>query len=343
MALTDTFPTQDAGGLSITDTRLVMAGLVAQNADGTPRPGVLASGTAPLVTGKASMAYDIAPFKAALSRIAGGVELVANDAVASVATTAAPSANSRLDVIYVRSRFTQHADGSNVPEFGVAKGTAAAIPTKPVIPAGALELATAEITSTTTTTGTAVITQSAPFTAATGAVVPFRNATEMNAATNLADGTAGTVAGELYILSGNKWGSISPLVRKVTATASGTLTIAAGYIDLHGDQTIPASPFGVGVPYDIIVDAYVAAGPGNGAAIRVRIDGAEAQTGAYSTAVNTVGIDNYPRTHAVQTITTPNVAHTVNVQIAAQGGTVTIRAGAALAGSIITLQRRGAF
>lgn len=181
MALTDTFPTQDSGGLSITDTRLVMAGLVVQNADGTPRPGVLTSGAASLVTGKASMAYDVAPFKAALSRIAGGVELVANDAVMSVATTAAPSVNSRLDVIYVRSRFSQHADGSNVPELGVAHGVAAATPTKPAIPAGALELATAEITSTTTTTATAVITQSAQGTAANGATVFLRTRGELDA------------------------------------------------------------------------------------------------------------------------------------------------------------------
>lgn len=339
MALTKTLPTQDAGGLSITDTRLVMAGLVAQNADGTPRPGILA-GAATLVTGKTSMAYDVAPFKAALSRIAGGVELVANDAVMSVATTAAPSANSRLDVIYVRSRFTQHADGSNVPEFGVAKGTAAAIPTKPAIPAGALELATAEITSTTTTTGTAVITQSAPFTAAAGGVVPFRNPTAMLAASGLADGVMGRVGADLYVIAGGKWGPVAPMVRKVAATAAGSLTTAVGYINLHPDQSIPASPFGVGVPYDIIADAYVAAGAGNGVAIRVRVDGAEAATGAFALAVNTVGLDNYARTHAVHEITNPDVAHTVNVMISAQAGPVTVRSGAALCGTVLTLQRR---
>lgn len=343
MALTDSLPTGDAGGLTVTDERLILSGLVAKNTDGTPRIGVFPSGTAPLVTGRASMGYDVGPFKAATSRTGTGVELLANNAVTTVTTTAAPSANSRIDVIWVRPQFTANADAGNVPLFGVTQGAAQAVPTKPAIPTGALELATATILSTTTTTGTAVITQTAPFTTAAGGAVPFRTTTEMNAATTLADGTLGQIGSALWVIQGGKWGSVSPLVRTVAATASGVLAVADGYINLHPNQTIPSSPFGTGVPYDLIVDAYTAAGPGNGAAMRVRVDGAEAQTGAYTTAINTSGIDNYPRTHAVQEITTPDVAHTVQVQIIAQIGTVTIRSGQPLSGTIITLQRRNAF
>lgn len=182
MTLTRSFPTQAATGLPITDTRRVTAGLVARNADGTPRAGVFPSGTGPLVTGRASMGYDVAPFLAATSRINTGVELIANDAVTTVATTAAPGANSRIDVIWVRSQFVQHADANNDVVFGVTQGTAGAVPTKPTIPSGALELATAEILSTTTTTATAVITQSHPYTAASGAVVWLRNALDTWAA-----------------------------------------------------------------------------------------------------------------------------------------------------------------
>lgn len=175
MALTKTFPTQDASGLPITDTRRVLAGLVARNADGTPRAGIFPAHANPLVTGRASMGYDVAPFLAATSRVNTGIELIANDAVTVVATTAAPAANSRIDVIWVQPRFVQHADASNLPQFGVTQGVAAAVPAKPAIPAGALELATAEILSTTTTTATVVITQTHPYTAGAGAAVWLRN------------------------------------------------------------------------------------------------------------------------------------------------------------------------
>lgn len=181
MALTKTYPTQDASGLSVTDTRRVTAGLIVRNADGTPRPGIFPAHTNALVTGRASMGYDVAPFLAATSRLNTGVELVANDAVTIVATTAAPGANSRIDVIWVQSRFVQHADASNLPVFGVTQGSAAAVPTKPAIPAGALELATAEVLSTTTTTATAVITQTHQYTAAAGGVVLVRSKAELDA------------------------------------------------------------------------------------------------------------------------------------------------------------------
>lgn len=217
MAVTKSFPTQDAGGLSITDTRRVLAGIVARNADGTPRAGVLSAASAQIVTGRASMGYDVGVFTAATSRIAGGVELVANDALVTVATTAAPAANSRLDVIWVRSRFTQHTDGSNLPEIGVTQGTAAAVPTKPTIPAGALELATAEILSTTTTTSAVVITQSARFTAAAGGVVPLRNATDQTAFT-AADGQVGyrIDLGQHVYRQAGVW---NPAVRGMVGTA----------------------------------------------------------------------------------------------------------------------------
>lgn len=181
MALTRSFPTQVPTGQPLTDTRRTTAGLVVRNADGTPRAGVFPSHTGALVTGRASMGYDVAPFLAATSRINTGVELIANDAVTIVPTIAAPASNSRIDVIWVRSQFMQHADTNNDVVFGVTQGTAAAIPSKPSIPPGALELATAEILSTTTTTATAVITQTHPYTAAAGGTVLARSRAELEA------------------------------------------------------------------------------------------------------------------------------------------------------------------
>ncbi|EQM83430.1 hypothetical protein [Microbacterium maritypicum] len=182
MALNRSFPTQHPSGLSITDTRRVTAGLIVRNADGTPRAGIFPSNANPIVSGRASMGYDVAPFLAATSRINTGVELISNDAVTIVPTTAAPSSNSRIDVIWVRAQFVQHADANNDVIFGVTQGGAALTPSKPAIPVGALELATAEILSTTTTTATAVITQTHTFTAAAGGVVWLRNALDTWAA-----------------------------------------------------------------------------------------------------------------------------------------------------------------
>lgn len=181
MTLTRLLPTQNPAGLPVADERRIYAGMFARNADGTVRPGVLPAHASPLVTGRAEMAYDIAPFVAVTSRSNTGAELVANDALTRVATTAAPGANSRIDVIWLRAQFPLFGDASSDPVFGVTQGVAAAIPTKPSIPAGALEFATAEILSTTTQASTAVITQTHPYTADAGGVVWLRNATEQAA------------------------------------------------------------------------------------------------------------------------------------------------------------------
>lgn len=236
MTLTKTFPTQDAAGLPITDTRRVMSGLVTRNADGTPRPGVFPASDAPIVTGRASMGYNVAPFLAALARFNNGVELVANDASMIVNTTAAPASNSRIDVIWVRARFVQHADGSNLPEIGVTQGVAAAIPTKPAIPAGALELATAEILSTTTTTATAVITQTAPYTTAAGGVVWFRSKTEQDGY-SAPEGTEGWRLDQKAPVrfQGGAW-------RPVNRTAVFTLAINGFSDNTLASTAIPTTP-----------------------------------------------------------------------------------------------------
>lgn len=187
MALTRSFPTQHPSGLPITDTRRLTAARYVRNADGTPRPGILPTHANPIVTGRASMGYDIAPFSAVTSRVSTGAEEIANDAVTTVTTTAAPGTNSRIDVIWVRSQFVQHGDANNDVVFGVAQGAAAQSPQKPVIPTGALELATATILSTTTTTATVAITQTHPYTASAGGMVWLRSATEQ-AAWNALDG-----------------------------------------------------------------------------------------------------------------------------------------------------------
>lgn len=190
MTLTRTLPTQNPAGLPLADERRIYAGMLVRNSDGTPRPGILPAHTGALVTGRAEMAYDVAPFVAATSRSNPGAEFVANDAVTRVVTTAAPASNSRIDVIWVRSQFALFSDASNDPVLGVTQGVAAPVPTKPAIPAGAVELGTAVILSTTTQTSTAAITPTYAFTAMAGGCVFLRNQTEQDAFTP----QAGTIA-----------------------------------------------------------------------------------------------------------------------------------------------------
>lgn len=185
MTLTRSLPTQHPSGLPILDERRISQGRWARNADGTARLGVLPAHTNPIVTGRASMGYDIGAFNAVTARTAFGVEGIANDGTVTVSTTPAPGSNSRIDVIWVRAQFGTpvSSDVSNDVAFGVTQGTPSATPTKPAIPAGALEFATAEIPSTATTTLSSgvVITQTVPYTAAAGGTVLVRNRAELDA------------------------------------------------------------------------------------------------------------------------------------------------------------------
>lgn len=183
MTVTRSLPTQHASGLPLIDERRTTLGLFARNADGSARVGVLPAHTNPIVTGRASMGYDVAAFNAVTARTSAGAEQIANDGTVTVSTTAAPGSNSRIDVIWVRAQFQVLGDANNDVVLGVTQGTAAVSPSKPSIPAGALELATATIpsTATTTTSSGVVISQTHPFTAAAGGTVLLRSQAEQDA------------------------------------------------------------------------------------------------------------------------------------------------------------------
>jgi hypothetical protein len=181
MALTNTFPTGLPTGLSIADTRRIIAGLIVRDTTGAPRLGVIPRHFIPLVTSTSSMAYAVGAFEAVVSRTGVGVELVVNDGTTNVPTTAAPAANSRIDVVWVRARFSASGDTADAPEFGVTQGTASSSPVKPTLPLGALELATATVPSAATATNSpgVVINQTHLYTAAAGGTVAVRTPAEL--------------------------------------------------------------------------------------------------------------------------------------------------------------------
>lgn len=176
------------------------------------RPGVLYNGNASLVTGRANMAYDVAPFSIVTTRGAtSGAVKWANDGTVTVSTTAAPGSNSRIDVIYAWHREYSIDGVDSNPVIGVVQGTAAASPTVPSLAAfpGAVELARVTIPAgvTATNSGT-TFTQTAPFTSTDGAPVPFRTKTEMDLwTTALTNQRAIDLStGFEYVRFGSVWG-----------------------------------------------------------------------------------------------------------------------------------------
>lgn len=199
------------GTVTPEDHKLAQAGLVVKDTAGKIRPGLFWEGTETIVAGKANMSYDVARFTAALSRGASsGAVLLANDGVVNVVTTAAPGSNSRYDVVYVWQREFSLDGTDSEPVIGVVQGTAAASPTVPSLAAfpGAVELARILVPAgvTATNSGT-TITQTAPFTAAAGGVVPFRTKVEMDAVTILPNGIFGVVLADLtrWTFNGTSW------------------------------------------------------------------------------------------------------------------------------------------
>lgn len=245
--LTPSLPTESTAGLSAAARRRIQAGMLVRSAAGVPRVGVLPWTTDPIVTGTTDLAmtYQIAPFVAATARNSAGIEWVANDATETVSTTVAPGSNSRIDVIWVRCRFPLAGDTPTSPEFGVTQGTANASPTKPSIPAGALELATAVVTSSDLATQTVVITQTYPFTAMAGGTVWLRSKAEQDAW----EPPNGTSAFRLdtqtqAVRVGGKWGvEFIPTV----APASG-VTLDAATVVYRNTQRVITGYIGASVP-----------------------------------------------------------------------------------------------
>ncbi|MDQ1111139.1 hypothetical protein QE418_000587 [Microbacterium testaceum] len=231
--LTPSLPSEAASGVPVGAWRRLDAGLVARAANGTPRTGILPWTLDDLVTGTSDLAmtYRIGPFVAVTARGAG-VERVANDASETIGTDPAPQANSRIDVIWVRATFILDGDTTPSVLFGVTKGVANANPQKPTIPAGALELATAVVTSSDLATQTCVTTQTARYTATAGGTVLLRNQAEMNAWTPADGATAYRLdTGLLMARRGGAWklaASVTRATALLDSDANGFITIPHG-------------------------------------------------------------------------------------------------------------------
>lgn len=157
-----------------------------------PIAGILDCSQNNLVTGNGnSMSVTVHPFNAVLNRY--GALLIQNDGNVKVPLSAAPSANSRIDVVYVKQNETRSpmSDGSDVPSFGVVKGTAAATPVAPGVPDGALALAQVLLPAGVSNTVAAgvVITQTYIGAAMKGDMLRVQTSAQRDAMTMVPEGT----------------------------------------------------------------------------------------------------------------------------------------------------------
>lgn len=182
-----------SGKASFLDARRDMSGLfVCDNTTMMPIAGILDRSQDNLVTGNSnSMSVTVHPFNAVLNRY--GALLVQNDGNANVALSAAPSANSRIDVVYAKQNETRSpmSDGSDSPIFGVVKGVAAATPVAPDVPDGALALAQVLLPAGVSNTAAAgvVITQTYIGAALKGDMLSVQTSAQRDALTMVPEGT----------------------------------------------------------------------------------------------------------------------------------------------------------
>lgn len=200
-----------SGEASFLDARRDMSGLfVCDKTTMLPIAGILDRSQDNLVTGRGdSMSVTVHPFNAVLNRY--GALLIQNDGNVSVPLDAAPSANSRIDVVYVKQSETRPpmSDGSDVPKFFVAKGVAAATPVAPGVPAGGLALAQVLVPAGVSNTAASgvVITQTYIGAAMKGDMLRVWTSAQRDALTMVPDGTLlhNVADGCDYVRKGGKW------------------------------------------------------------------------------------------------------------------------------------------
>lgn len=200
-----------SGKASFLDARRDMSGLfVCDKTTMMPIAGILDRSQDNLVTGRSdSMSVTVHPLNAVLNRY--GALLIQNDGDVKVTLAAPPSANSRIDVVYVKQNEARSpmSDSSNVPEFGVAQGVAAATPVAPSVPAGALGLAQVLLPAGVSNTAAAgvVITQTYIGAAMKGDMLRVQNSSQRDALTSVPEGTLlhNVADGCDYVRRDNAW------------------------------------------------------------------------------------------------------------------------------------------
>lgn len=145
------------------------------------------------VSGKSSMAYDVAAGVAVCTRGASDGKTLAYWPGGSVATTANSGGNPRIDSIYLIAHDLSHGDADNAVAVGVAQGTPAATPTAPALPTGATRLADMRVPAGATTTAQCTASGSIDYSIPYGSTLGI-----LGESVNTANRAGGTTAGRTY-------------------------------------------------------------------------------------------------------------------------------------------------
>ena len=250
-----------SGAATFLDARKDMSNLFACDTSLEPHPGLLTVGGASAANGNVvvgmsnRMAVTVRPFQAVLNRL--GALLIMNDGDVTVPLQAAPSANSRIDVVYVKQREKRApiSDSEDGPIIGVVTGTANLTPVAPRVPDGAVALAQVKVPSgvTNTTASGVVITQVYPFAATRGEELRFRSKGDMDAFAAL-DGTKAVTLSDNahYVRNKGAWkierktitfGSVAKNAIVGTVANVGNISHAYGMALLGSGSTIPLTYF----------------------------------------------------------------------------------------------------
>ena len=201
------------------------AGLIVRDIDGYPLTGIMPS-KPDLVKAGSGWNVIVSPF-IAVRRRDRDIIMAGSSGVSTVEMAPAPSANSRIDVIYTLP--ADPSTGYPLEAVRVATGVPGAVPAKPSIPAGASELATFTVGSNASGASSAVITNTFRTTVCSGGVVPFRTVQEMESF-SASPGQLAISNGVLYHRVGSSW-------VKMGATKSGVAVVNTGTLVKLGSST----------------------------------------------------------------------------------------------------------
>lgn len=239
-----------AAGTTALDTRKADAfRLVADDdASTTPRVGVLTDNPS-IVTANGSTA----PMRVAVARagfatsrsVADGIVLWGNDGTVYVTITA-PVTNSHIVVIYAKHNDEAAGDADSLPVLEAITGVAGTDPTEPVLPAGALKLATVRVPSTATasTSEGVIITNTYPMTAWRGGVVPLRDQEDQDGWTPRDGNLAVRLdTGASLRRSGGVWAPVRVLNHRFARPETGDASVSTGArIGLVSGTIVDAQP-----------------------------------------------------------------------------------------------------
>lgn len=201
-----------------------LAGLLMRDRSGEVIPGVFPS-TENLLTAGTGWQINCAPFIAARSKLRAALLGGTNELVATTMSPA-PAANARLDVLYTLP--ADVAAGDPVQAVRVATGTPGAVPAKPTIPAGGIELGTFRTQAGNTGAAQGTISNTYPYATTSGGVILARTKAILDQI-NALTGTKAIVlaGGREYKREGTAW-----IEREAKILWSGTP------IFLHATQTV---------------------------------------------------------------------------------------------------------